>query len=100
MTLKSRTIFATLLAALTIAGAGAAHAQNYPTHPIKLIVPFPPGGGNDNVARPIAQKVSETIGQQMIIDNRPGAGTMIGAEAAAKSAPDGYTVFFGSIASH
>ena len=78
----------------------AARADDYPNRPIKLIVPFPPGGGNDNVARPIAQKLSDALGQQVIIDNRPGAGTMIGAEAAAHAAPDGYTLFLGSIASH
>ncbi|MDW3686912.1 tripartite tricarboxylate transporter substrate binding protein [Cupriavidus sp. CV2] len=77
-----------------------AHADDYPSRPIKLIVPFPPGGGNDNVARPIAQKLSDALGQQVIIDNRPGAGTMIGAEAAAHSLPNGYTLFLGSIASH
>jgi tripartite-type tricarboxylate transporter receptor subunit TctC len=77
-----------------------AQADNYPVRPIKFIVPFPPGGGNDNVARPIASKVAELLGQTLIIENKPGAGTMIGAEAAAKSAPDGYTLFLGSIGSH
>ncbi len=78
----------------------AAQPAAYPDRPIRLIVPFPAGGGNDNVARPIAAKVSESIGQTIVIDNKPGAGTMIGAEAAAKSAPDGYTLFLASVGSH
>lgn len=82
------------------AGHVRAQADDYPSRPIKLIVPFPPGGGNDNVARPIAAKVGELLGQTLIIENKPGAGTMIGAEAAARSAPDGYTLFLGSIGSH
>jgi tripartite-type tricarboxylate transporter receptor subunit TctC len=73
-----------------------AHAQAYPTKPIRYIVPFPPGGGSDLVARAVAQKLTETAGMQVFIDNRPGAGTIVGAEAAARSAPDGYTIFMGS----
>ncbi|HEY5365489.1 MAG TPA: tripartite tricarboxylate transporter substrate binding protein [Casimicrobiaceae bacterium] len=85
---------------MLFAGHVRAQANDYPSRPIKLIVPFPPGGGNDNVARPIAAKVGELLGQTLIIENKPGAGTMIGAEAAARSAPDGYTLFLGSIGSH
>jgi tripartite-type tricarboxylate transporter receptor subunit TctC len=73
----------------TIADVGA---QAYPNRPIRLIVPFAPGGGTDIAARAIAQKLSEALGQQMIVDNRPGAGTVIGTELAAKSNPDGYTL--------
>src|SRR4030095_15049549 len=67
---------------------------------ITLSVPSPPGGGNDNVARVIAAKMTENLGQSVVIENKPGAGTLIGSQAAAKSARDGYTLFFGSIASH
>ena len=72
----------------------------YPARPVKIIVPFPAGGATDILTRVVGQKLSERIGQQMPIDNRPGAGANIGAEAAAKSPPDGYTLLMGSIASH
>jgi len=75
-------------------------AQPYPNKPIRLIVPYPPGGGNDTFARLIGNKLSERLGQPVVIDNRPGAGTMIGTEAAAKAASDGYTLLLGSIATH
>jgi len=72
--------------------SAAAFAQPYPNRPIRLLVPFPPGGPADILGRVIGQKMSESFGQQVIIDNRPGGNTIIAAEAAAKSAPDGYTV--------
>src|SRR5437016_9129535 len=75
--------------------AGAALAQDYPTKPIRLIVPFAAGGGNDNVARLVGKHLSESLGQPLVIDNRPGAGGALGAELAAKAAPDGYTLFLG-----
>jgi tripartite-type tricarboxylate transporter receptor subunit TctC len=71
-------------------------AQSYPTKPIRYIVPFPAGGGQDLVVRALAPRMSEALGQTVIVDNRPGAATMVGAELAAKSPPDGYTVFNGS----
>lgn len=77
--------------------APAAFAAEYPTRPIRLIVPFPPGGGNDILARAVGQRLSPIIGQQIIIDNRGGAGGQLGAELAAKADPDGYTLFLGSI---
>lgn len=81
-----------MLALSSIAFPGSeALAQSYPVRPIRLIVPFPPGGGADVTARTIAQKISESIGQSVLIDNRAGAGGNIGTEATAKSAPDGYT---------
>jgi len=70
----------------------AAGAQAYPSHPITLIVPYPPGGGVDAMGRLVAQKLSLALGQQFIIENRPGAGGVIGTRAAAKAAPDGYTL--------
>ena len=74
--------------------AGSALAQPYPVRPVKLIVPFPPGGNTDIVGRLIAQKLSDSFGQQVYVENRGGAGGTIGAEAAAKSPNDGYTLFF------
>lgn len=74
--------------------AGSALAQTYPAKPVKLIVPFPPGGNTDIVGRLIADKLSASLGQQVYVENRGGAGGTIGAEAAAKSPNDGYTLFF------
>src|SRR4051795_7910481 len=78
-------------AALAI-GAVAATAQDYPTRPVKIIVPFAAGGPADVYARFLAQRLQETMGQPFVIDNRPGAGSVIGTDAVAKSAPDGYTL--------
>jgi tripartite-type tricarboxylate transporter receptor subunit TctC len=72
------------------------HAQAYPSKPIRYIIPFPPGGGQDLVGRALAPRLAEGFGQQVLIDNRPGGGTILGAERAARSAPDGYTIFMGS----
>jgi tripartite-type tricarboxylate transporter receptor subunit TctC len=83
-----------LRALLLLLFAGTALAQHYPARPVKLIVPFPPGGNTDIVGRMIAQKLSESFGQQVYVENRAGAGGTIGAEAAAKSPNDGYTLFF------
>jgi tripartite-type tricarboxylate transporter receptor subunit TctC len=70
----------------------AAHGQNYPVKPLRFIIPFPPGGGTDTMARVMAPKLSEALGQQVVVDNRGGAGATIGTEIAAKSPPDGYTL--------
>ena len=86
----------TLGFALTLDAA----AQGYPAKPIRLIVPFPPGGSADILARAIGQKAGEGLGQTLVVENRPGAGTAIGAEALARSAPDGYAVMIGTVSSH
>jgi len=78
--------------ALGILTTGLASAQQYPSKPVRIIVPFAPGGGSDFIGRFIAQKLSERLGQQFIVDNRPGAGGNLGAELALKSPPDGYTL--------
>jgi len=78
--------------ACAICAAPAALAQNYPTKPVRAIIPWPPGGSTDFVGRVVLQKVSENMGQQFVIDNRGGASGTIGAEVVAKSAPDGYTI--------
>lgn len=75
----------------------AATKDDYPNKPLRVIVPFPPGGGNDILARTVSQRFSEVIGQQIVVDNRGGAGGLIGATTAASAAPDGYTLFLGSI---
>ena len=76
-----------------------AQAQTYPDRPLRLIVPFPPGGGNDILARAVGQRLAESIGQQVIVDNRGGAGGMVGGQIAATSDPNGYTLFLGSLGS-
>ena len=75
--------------------AGAAHAQAWPTKPIRVVVPFPPGGGTDIIAREASQKVAAATGWTFVIDNKPGAGGNLGVDAAAKAAPDGYTIVLG-----
>jgi tripartite-type tricarboxylate transporter receptor subunit TctC len=90
-----RTLAAALIALLALAavgGAGSVAAQTYPTKPVRLIVPYAPGGSADNAARPYAEKLSLMLGQQFVIENRGGAAGAIGAEAVAKAAPDGYTL--------
>jgi tripartite-type tricarboxylate transporter receptor subunit TctC len=87
-----------LLAALPLAFviAGAAHAQSYPSHPIKVLVPWPPGQATDVAARMVSEKLSPVLGQPLVVDNRPGAGGVVGSEVAAKSPADGYTILAGS----
>src|SRR5919109_286137 len=89
-----------IIGAVALLICATAHAQSYPAKPIHLIVPFPPGGGNDTVARAIASQISPDLGQPVVIDNKPGAGGSVGAELAAKSPPDGYTLFLAGVGSH
>jgi len=77
--------------------AAQAAAQAFPSKPIRMIVPYAPGGATDVLARPIAQRLSEQVGQPVVVENRPGANATIGADHVAKSPPDGYTFFLGSI---
>jgi tripartite-type tricarboxylate transporter receptor subunit TctC len=95
---KPRSRFAVLLAALIGAPAmpaAPASAQDYPSRPITLIVPYAAGGGNDLMARAAAEKMSRTLGQQIVIENRGGAGGSIATRQIAKAAPDGYTLGLG-----
>ena len=80
--------------------AGPAGAQQYPTRPVRVVVPFPPGGISDGLARVIVQHLSTTQGQQFVVDNRPGAGTTLAAAAVAKSPADGYTLYFTDVTTH
>ena len=88
----------TLVAASIGCAAPALAQAPYPAKPVRLIVPYPPGGGTDTMARTLALKLAETLGQQVVVDNRPGGGANIGAEIAAKSPADGYTLLMCTIA--
>lgn len=81
-----------------LGAASASPAQAYPDKPLRFVVPFPPGGGADNLARIVGQRVSETLGQHLVVDNRAGAGGNVAAEVAAHSAPDGYTLLQANVA--
>src|SRR5262245_30834041 len=83
-----------LAAACLAAATGAASAQSYPSQQIRLIVPFAAGGGSDILARLIAEPLSKSLGQPVVVENKPGAGATLGADLVAKSAPDGYTWLF------
>ena len=86
--------------ALGVSSATSVFAQSYPNRPIRLIVPYPPGGGTDFFARLVSASMAQSLGQPVIVENRPGAATIIGAEAVARSAPDGYTFLLGDVATY
>ena len=101
--MNRRTLLAALAASLAVAAAvpPAALAQTaFPTRPIRIVVPFPPGGTTDILARAAAQKMAEAWKEQAVVDNRPGAGGNIGAELVAKAPPDGYTMLMGTVGTH
>jgi tripartite-type tricarboxylate transporter receptor subunit TctC len=104
MPLRARTyalFSAIVFAALGgLIGAAASAQAGYPDRPIRLIVPFPAGGGGDTLARTVMNKAAEYLGQPIVIENRPGAGGNIGTEAAARAAPDGYTLAYGTNGTH
>jgi len=99
----ARRLFVALAAVAACAQLAApltASAQAFPSKPVKLVVPFPPGGSLDNAGRLLAQKLSEAWGQQVLVENKPGAGGNVGADAVAKSPADGYTVVMGALSTH
>jgi tripartite-type tricarboxylate transporter receptor subunit TctC len=99
--MKLRHAVGTLVLCVAVPGGpGMAWGQGYPSKPIRIVAPFPAGGGTDLFARTLAQKLSVVFGQQVVVDNRSGAGGMIGAEIVAKAPPDGYTLLVTSSSSH
>jgi len=96
---SARGVVAATVALAIFMAASAASAQNYPSRPIRIVVPYPPGGGTDVVARTVAQKLTELLGQPVIVDNRAGANGIIGSDVVAKAPADGYTVLI-AIATH
>ena len=93
-------VLTTIIAISAVIPVQSASAQNYPTKPIHLIVPYPAGGGTDFFARLVGQKMSELVGQPIVIENKPGAATNLGADFVAKAPPDGYTVLLGDVATY
>ena len=88
----ARILLAALVAATTLAATAVPAAESFPNRPVRMVVPFPPGAASDFLARVLGQKLGETWGQQVVVDNRPGAGGLIGGTVVARSNPDGYTI--------
>src|SRR6478735_11352402 len=84
------------IALCVAAAASLAHAQTFPAKPIRIVVAFPPGGPSDYAARVVSLKLTESMGEQVVVDNRPGAGGALGTELVARAAPDGYTLLIGN----
>lgn len=98
--MKRRTLIQLAAGAAASAALPAAFAQSYPAKQIRFVVPFPAGGATDIYARALAQKLTETLGQSVVVDNKPGAGGAIGSEIVVKSAPDGHTILLGTVSTH
>jgi tripartite-type tricarboxylate transporter receptor subunit TctC len=97
MSFRTRTfsrLLPALLTCLPLLGVGAAQAQDFPTKPLRLVVPFPPGGSADVLARTIGARLTESLGQPVVVDNKPGAGGILGADTVAKAPADGHTLLF------
>ncbi|MCL6468279.1 MAG: ABC transporter substrate-binding protein, partial [Ralstonia sp.] len=93
-------LIASLIGAAGMALCGPALADNYPAKPLKLIIPFPPGGTTDIVGRGVADQLSKVLGQAVVVENKGGGGGSIGADAIAKAAPDGYTIGIATVSTH
>ena len=98
--IRGMKLFAPLLLAAASLLAPAVHAQGYPAHAIRLVVPFPAGGATDIFARAVSQKLGERLGQAVIVDNKPGAGGAIGSDIVAKAPADGYTLLLATSSTH
>ena len=92
--MNKRSFCASLAAAATLFALSPAQAQGWPSKPLRLVMPYPPGGGGDLVVRPLVDKLNQALGQTVVVDYKPGANTIIGTEITAKAAPDGYTIGF------
>jgi tripartite-type tricarboxylate transporter receptor subunit TctC len=95
-----KAVLTAIVAISAVTPLQSASAQNYPTKPIHLIVPYPAGGGTDFFARLVGQKMSELVGQPIVVENKPGAATNLGADFVAKAPPDGYTILLGDVATY